>query len=39
MDFIEKELQPYIENKYKTINSKTIIGQSLGGLFSNRNFI
>lgn len=33
MAFIEKELQPYIEKKYKTTNSKTIIGQSLGGLF------
>ncbi|KQB37815.1 alpha/beta hydrolase [Flavobacterium aquidurense] len=30
--FIEKELQPFIEKKYKTTNSKTIIGQSLGGL-------
>ena len=30
--FIEKELQPYIETTYKTNTSKTIIGQSLGGL-------
>lgn len=30
--FIEKELQPFIEKKYKTTNSKTIMGQSLGGL-------
>jgi len=30
--FIEKELQPFIEKKYKTNDSKTIIGQSLGGL-------
>ncbi|MFD2938615.1 alpha/beta hydrolase [Flavobacterium notoginsengisoli] len=30
--FIEKELQPFIEKKYKTNESKTIIGQSLGGL-------
>ncbi|WP_433765845.1 alpha/beta hydrolase [Flavobacterium ginsenosidimutans] len=30
--FIEKELQPFIEKKYKTNHSKTIIGQSLGGL-------
>lgn len=30
--FIEKELQPYIDKKYKTTASKTIIGQSLGGL-------
>ncbi|MDR7370983.1 alpha/beta hydrolase-fold protein [Flavobacterium aquidurense] len=30
--FIEKELQPFIDKKYKTTNSKMIIGQSLGGL-------
>ena len=30
--FIEKELQPFIETNYKTNTSKTIIGQSLGGL-------
>ncbi|MCV2487379.1 alpha/beta hydrolase-fold protein [Flavobacterium sp. SH_e] len=30
--FIEKELQPFIEKKYKTNDSKMIIGQSLGGL-------
>lgn len=30
--FIEKELQPFIDKKYKTTNSKTIMGQSLGGL-------
>lgn len=34
MVFIEKELQPYIEKKYKTTSSKTLIGQSLGGLFA-----
>lgn len=32
ISFIEKELQPFIEKKYKTNTSKTIIGQSLGGL-------
>ncbi|MES1215229.1 MAG: alpha/beta hydrolase-fold protein [Bacteroidota bacterium] len=32
ISFIEKELQPYIELNYKTTVSKTIIGQSLGGL-------
>lgn len=32
--FIEKELQPYIEKKYKTNASKTIIGESLGGLLA-----
>jgi hypothetical protein len=32
--FIEKELQPFIERKYKGNTSKTIIGQSLGGLLA-----
>jgi predicted alpha/beta superfamily hydrolase len=32
--FIEKELQPFIESKYKTSASKTIIGESLGGLLA-----
>ncbi|CAN5223297.1 alpha/beta hydrolase-fold protein [soil metagenome] len=32
--FIENELQPYIKKKYKTNSSKTIIGQSLGGLLA-----
>lgn len=32
--FLENELQPFIETKYKTTNSKTIIGQSLGGLLA-----
>ena len=32
--FLEKELQPFIEKKYKTTASKTIIGQSLGGLLA-----
>ncbi len=32
--FIEKELQPYMEKKYKTNAEKTIIGQSLGGLLA-----
>ena len=34
ISFIGKELQPYIETKYKTNHDKTIIGQSLGGLFA-----
>jgi uncharacterized protein len=34
ISFIETELQPLIEMKYKTNNSKTIIGQSLGGLLA-----
>lgn len=32
--FIEKELQPFIEKEFKTNSSKTIIGQSLGGLLA-----
>ena len=32
--FIEKELQPFIEKKYQTDESKMIIGQSLGGLLA-----
>lgn len=32
--FIEKELQPFIEAKYKTGGGKTLIGQSLGGLLA-----
>ena len=34
INFLEKELQPYIQKKYKTNSSKTIIGQSLGGLLA-----
>ena len=34
INFIEKELQPYVEKNYKTTSSKTIIGQSLGGLLA-----
>lgn len=32
--FIEKDLQPFIEKKYRTNTSRTIIGQSLGGLLA-----
>lgn len=32
--FIEKELQPYIQKKYQTNTSKTLIGESLGGLLA-----
>jgi uncharacterized protein len=34
MAFIEKELQPFIEMRYKANSSRTIIGQSLGGLLA-----
>jgi predicted alpha/beta superfamily hydrolase len=32
--FIEKELQPFVEKNYRTTTTKTIIGQSLGGLLA-----
>lgn len=32
--FIEKELQPYIEKKYRATTARTIIGESLGGLLA-----
>lgn len=32
INFIESELQPYIEANYKSNSVKTLIGQSLGGL-------
>lgn len=32
--FIENELQPYIASKYRTNSSRTLIGESLGGLLA-----
>lgn len=32
--FLEKELQPFVEQEFKTTESKTLIGQSLGGLLA-----
>lgn len=34
IDFIEKELQPFIDKNYSCSTEKTIIGQSLGGLLA-----
>jgi len=34
MAFMEKELQPLIQQKYRGTGEQTIIGQSLGGLFA-----
>jgi predicted alpha/beta superfamily hydrolase len=34
ISFLEKELQPFIEKRYRTSASKTIIGESLGGLLA-----
>ncbi len=32
--FLETELQPFVESRYKTRGAKTLIGQSLGGLLA-----
>lgn len=32
--FVENELQPFIQERYRTTTSRTIIGQSLGGLLA-----
>lgn len=34
ISFIEKELQPFIEKNFNVTNTKTLIGQSLGGLLA-----
>jgi len=34
IDFIEKELQPFVDNNYNTDTLNTLIGQSLGGLLA-----
>ena len=34
IQFLESELQPFIERTYKTTATRTIIGQSLGGLLA-----
>lgn len=34
IDFLEKEVQPFIEKQYHISSQKTIIGQSLGGLLA-----
>ncbi|KAB8153013.1 alpha/beta hydrolase [Kordia sp. TARA_039_SRF] len=34
IQFIEKELQPFITKNYRSTTTKTIIGQSLGGLLA-----
>jgi uncharacterized protein len=34
IQFVEKELQPYVEQHYRVSAQKTIIGQSLGGLIA-----
>lgn len=39
IDFITKELQPYIASSYNVSETKTIIGQSLGGLLASEILI
>lgn len=34
ISFIEAELQPFVNSNFETTNSKTIVGQSLGGLLA-----
>ncbi len=34
IEFIEKELQPYVHKNYRVNGSKAIVGQSLGGLLA-----
>ncbi|HRH70116.1 MAG TPA: alpha/beta hydrolase-fold protein [Flavobacteriales bacterium] len=34
MDFIEREVQPFVQDHYRVQGPRTIIGQSLGGLFA-----
>ena len=36
ISFLENELQPFIENHFKTNDFKTIIGESLGGLVATK---
>jgi uncharacterized protein len=39
ISFIGMELQPYIQRKYRVNTSKTLIGQSLGGLLATEIFL
>lgn len=34
LDFIKKELMPWVDNKYRTENYKLLVGHSFGGLFA-----
>lgn len=34
INFIEKELRPFVQNRYQTDSMETLIGQSLGGLLA-----
>jgi len=39
LEFIEKELIPYIENNYNTTQERILCGQSLSGVFTNYTFL
>ncbi|OIQ41739.1 MAG: esterase [Bacteroidetes bacterium MedPE-SWsnd-G1] len=39
LNFIEKELVPYIDKKYKTEPFRTLVGHSLGGLLTLNSFM
>ena len=39
LDFIEKELVPYIDKNYRTEPSRTLIGHSLGGLLTLNSYM
>jgi len=39
LNFIEKELIPYVDENYRTEPSRTLIGHSLGGLFTLNSYM
>ncbi|TDT47027.1 hypothetical protein CLV90_1096 [Maribacter spongiicola] len=39
LNFIEKELVPYIDKKYKTESFRTLVGHSLGGLLTLNSYM
>jgi len=39
LSFIEKELIPYVDEKYRTEDYKTLVGHSFGGLFVTHTFL
>ena len=39
LDFIEKELVPYIDKNYRTEPTRTLVGHSLGGLLAVNSYI
>ena len=39
LDFIQKELIPYIESNYRTANDRILCGESLSGIFTIYSFL